>query len=747
MTRRTQSSDEPCIAAAWSTVALALIASLGMTECATGQLPQIETNNVRQWGDLAFDTRVHDGDATEIACGWNNSAVLHADGRLFVQGQDNWGQSQVPEPPVGTSYVDVSLDIDSGIGLLSDGTTIGWGDWSWGSGPPATPPLPAGTTYTKISLTSVGLALRSDGVIVAWGNNNWGQANPPALPAGVSVVDLMAMYSRCGLVLSDGTLRLFGKNDHGQNDPPSLPPGVTYTALAISSEHSLALRSDGQIEAFGRSDWGQCTVPPLPPGTTYELVAAGQAHSVAYRSDGVFVSWGLTSAFGLDTPPVLAPGQQCVQLEAGQLHNLARMSDGSVVAWGHNDYHEGNIPRKTSPAPEHRYVFANSGYLYALLVTREGSVVDFGKTYGGVTLPPLPPGERYERVYGGFAHVIALRSDGQAFAWGDNSYGQSSIPPLPTGVTYTDVVVTWAHSVLLRSDGQAVAFGQNGWGECDIPALPTGMTYEAIAAYYGYTVLLRSDGALVYTGSSTGVANVPSGAPPGTQHVALIGSQNMCAALLSDGNVQLWGSAPYIPFPPLPWGVTYVEGTGLSHHIALRRSDGQIVVAGSNEPATTTVPQLDPGTSYVQVAGRARSIIGRVGPTSTYVGFAPGCSGSLPASRLVPRDTPRIGDTLSVRLFDLPADIAMIAMSFQQLASPLDLTALGMPGCTWHVPLEGVALLTGSGTQAVFELPIPDVPPLVGVRFYHQALVLDPQAGNGFSAVVSDAMEGVVGHW
>jgi hypothetical protein len=36
---------------------------------------------------------------------------------------------------------------------------------------------------------------------------------------------------------------------------------------------------------------------------------------------------------------------------------------------------------------------------------------------------------------------------------------------------------------------------------------------------------------------------------------------------------------------------------------------------------------------------------------------------------------------------------------------------------------------------------------LVGLRFANQAVVLDPQAGNAAGAVVSDAAEGVIGHW
>lgn len=135
----------------------------------------------------------------------------------------------------------------------------------------------------------------------------------------------------------------------------------------------------------------------------------------------------------------------------------------------------------------------------------------------------------------------------------------------------------------------------------------------------------------------------------------------------------------------------------------------------------------------------------RVGPTSTYTGFAPGCAGSLQPTPLVPRDTPRIGDTLQVRLFNLPADAAFFALGWQRV-TPIDLGVLGASGCQWHTSVDAAVLLTGQNGQAVFELPIPDVIALVGTRFYNQAIVLDP-TGNPLGAVTSDAAEGVVGHW
>ena len=118
---------------------------------------------------------------------------------------------------------------------------------------------------------------------------------------------------------------------------------------------------------------------------------------------------------------------------------------------------------------------------------------------------------------------------------------------------------------------------------------------------------------------------------------------------------------------------------------------------------------------------------------------------SRPATRLVPRDTPFVGKTLKVTLFDLPANVGLMTMGWQALPAPVSLAALGMPGCYQYATLDGTALLVGQNNTTEWSLPIPNAQSLVGLHFFNQALVLDPAAGNGFGAVVSDAAEGVVG--
>ena len=269
-------------------------------------------------------------------------------------------------------------------------------------------------------------------------------------------------------------------------------------------------------------------------------------------------------------------------------------------------------------------------------------------------------------------------------------------------------------------------------------------------ARYASSALLRSDSTVVVFGQAGGTAQVPPPPPAGLEYVDIGLGMFRTATLRSDGVGEWWGSVAstgqyWQPLPQLPLGIYFVEVDANDRLVAWRSSDGIVRVSGWCSQGEDQVPALDPGTSYLEVSANFRSVAARVGAQSTYVGFHPGCSGTLPATRLVPRDTPKIGKPLKATLFDLPIDIALLAMGFGKPAAPVSLQAFGMPGCSFAINPDAIAGLVGANHQARFELPIPNKPPLVGLRFYHQALVLDPGA-NGFGAVTSDAAEGVIGY-
>jgi len=202
--------------------------------------------------------------------------------------------------------------------------------------------------------------------------------------------------------------------------------------------------------------------------------------------------------------------------------------------------------------------------------------------------------------------------------------------------------------------------------------------------------------------------------------------------------------------PALPPGLTSVEIAGGGAHTIARRSDGWVVAWGRNLEGQCNVPPLPPGLTYVRLAAGGYHALARLGSSSTYSTFSTGCSGGRPATRIVPLDTPRIGNTLQLRLFDLPSDAAFLFAGLSNTTSalgplPLSLTSVGMPGCTLYVSTDFTTLLVGANQQATYNLPIPNVSGLVGAVFFQQALVIDSGAGNSLGAVMSDAAAAVVG--
>lgn len=686
---------------------------------------------LRGWGFARFDTDAYALPSVDVSCasssGYDTGAVTRDDGRVFLMGYI--GLVGMPAPPSGTRYVRVVLQPsysgDRAIGLLSDGALVAHGTGA------ATPPAPApGTAFVQLEASyGHAVALRSDGVAFAWGSNAQGQTTLPALPPGVQVVAVAASTTSTLLLGSDGQILACGQGLVATGVPP-LPPGLLYDRLWSGPTFAVARRSDGSLVAWGANDYGQCVLPALPPGVTFAVVGLGNHHGMAWCTDGALVGWGANHD-GQAAPPALPPQASVAQIACGPTLTLVRLADGTVLSSGQPGFlapQPGLLPGEGWARVEPR-----------LATTTYGRVLEFGRSAPGAPVPPA--GVAYVDASEGSSHAAALRSDGRVVAWGSNDQGQCAIPSLPIGLAYTAVAAGQNHTALLRSDGVVVQCGAYGSPPA-LPTLPPGVRYVAIDAERG-TIALASNGSIqVATGTS---ANWPPPAlPDGLAWESVAIGTSFAAGLRSDGHVVVWGTG-YAPPPPPPAGVAYVQIAAGDNRLLLRRSDGQLSVWRAG-PATfdpfAVLPELRDGESFVDAA-LAYQALARVGPTASYVGYGSGCAGSRPASRLVPRETPRIGQTLRVTLFDLPQDVAVMVFGWNP-TPPVPLASLGMPGCSAHVAADTLVAVVGAGNQARLEVPIPNALALVGASFVNQALVLDPPA-NAAGFVVSDAAQAVVG--
>ena len=518
---------------------------------------------------------------------------------------------------IGEVAYDFSRPVDKDLTLAAHWTPAGRNS-RWSISPdkgsqlgrePATitPPDSAsrGIRFNQISAsanTSYGfsLAVGSDGNAYAWGDNYNGQ-------------------------LGDGTR----DDKHApvrvktpdRSTYPDLPADFTYLQVSAGGSHSLALGSDGNAYAWGYNGSGQLgdgtsssqstpvrvkapdrsTYPDLPADFTYLQVSAGQYHSLALGSDGNVYAWGYnnygqlgngTTSYSQSVPvrvktpdrktyPDLPADFTYLQVSAGGNHSLALGSDGNAWAWGYNG--SGQLGDGTS-----------SGQSTPVRV----------KTPDRKTYPDLPADFTYLQVSAGYLHSLAVGSDGNAWAWGDNSSGRlgdgtttsryapvrvktpdrNTYPDLPADFTYLQVSAGGDHSLALGSDGYAWAWGCNSYG---------GLGNNSYSDSY-VPVRVRDPAS-------------PKDKSQGLQAAQLSGGYHYSLAVGSDGNAWAWGdnsdgqlgdnstnskSAPVPVSFNLALVITGVrfDQTAVS---GLTRGDGGSV--------TVTTPAHQPGTVTVSV--------------------------------------------------------------------------------------------------------------------------------------------------
>lgn len=339
-------------------------------------------------------------------------------------------------------------------------------------------------------------------------------------------------------------------------------------------------------------------------------IACGGNHSIALCSDGTLVTWGENSSGQLGDGtlvkrylPGVVPrtgalaGKFPVAVTAGMAHTVVLCSDGSLVAWGRNA--SGQLGNGT-------------------FVDSRTPVTVTGKVLEGATLVAVSAGNYF---------TLALRSDGQVMAWGDNAAGTlgngknlKSAKPVKVnrkGVLAKRSVVSLAaggaHALAICSDGAVVSWGSGGRGQLG----------NRTRANSNVPVIVKESGIL----SKKNATLVTAGA----SHSLILYSDWTASAWGANESGQLGDNTTTDRLVPvavpsagaLAGKKVIAVSTGALHTLALREDRvplawgnniaGQLGIGNNdNSPVPAAVPMTDAllGTRFVTLAAGGRHSMG-----------------------------------------------------------------------------------------------------------------------------------------
>ncbi|CAH0722311.1 unnamed protein product, partial [Brenthis ino] len=242
---------------------------------------------------------------------------------------------------------------------------------------------------------------------------------------------------------------------------------VRRVAVHSGGKHALALTADGKVYSWGEGEDGKLghgnritlEAPRLIESLSGERVvdiACGSAHSACVTARGHLYTWGLGEygrlGHGDDITQLLPKmvealaGFRVIQVACGSrdAQTLALTACGKVFSWGDGDF--GKLGRGGSdgcavPMNIERLntlgvVQVECGAQFSLALTRDGEVWTWGKgdyfrlghgCDAHVRRPTIVEalrGRRVVHVAVGALHCLAVTSENQVWAWGDNDHGQ-----------------------------------------------------------------------------------------------------------------------------------------------------------------------------------------------------------------------------------------------------------------------------------------------------------------------------------
>jgi alpha-tubulin suppressor-like RCC1 family protein len=313
----------------------------------------------------------------QVACGWNHTVVLTANGEMWGWGSNARGQLGLIGMPnvnsprsitVSTSLahaedtatttttvearrpiIGVAAGGSHSLFLFGNGDIFGCGDNRYmqlGSVHVADSStksesvvmvvsprrVPWTSTHMPISVAcgwQFSAARTHGGLVYTWGDNRRGQC-------------AQQYVDSAGAVVSAPTRVQFGPEKNN----------VCITSISCGWSHMLAMERSGNVYSWGRSDMGQLGVTIKPPLT------------------------GSTGVFEVDFPQFRPPDARVVKIACGSEHSMAVTSGGDLFTWGWGEHGNlGHGVNSNERTPRRVAEFGNKNGCYVQNVVAGGAAV------------------------------------------------------------------------------------------------------------------------------------------------------------------------------------------------------------------------------------------------------------------------------------------------------------------------------------------------------------------------------------